>query len=127
MQQPLFDFIVAEGPLLSVKLFEQLYLVGFSVGFAILFGIPLGVAIARWPRFKKPVFGVANVLQTIPSLALLAFLLPFLGIGAKPAIVTSPSMLALTETLFDGSRGFIFPSIDIPITGTALVPIKLFQ
>jgi osmoprotectant transport system permease protein len=48
--------------------------------------LPLGVFIARKKRFSGPVLGVAGVLQTIPSIALLGFMIPVLGIGAKPAI-----------------------------------------
>jgi osmoprotectant transport system permease protein len=49
--------------------------------------IPLGIVIYRLPAISKSVLYVAGVLQTIPSIALLAFLIPVFGIGAKPAIV----------------------------------------
>ena len=49
--------------------------------------IPLGVAIYRLGAVSKAILYLAGVLQTIPSIALLAFLIPFFGIGAKPAIV----------------------------------------
>src|SRR5262249_37426083 len=49
--------------------------------------IPLGVLVYRTPRVARPVVYLAGTLQTIPSLALLAFMIPvFQGIGAKPAI-----------------------------------------
>lgn len=70
------------------KLAEQLILVGLATGAAIVIGIPLGIFVLRYPRCKRLVIGLANILQTIPSLALLAFLLPILGIGIKPAVVT---------------------------------------
>lgn len=72
----------------AAKLAEQLILVGLATGIAIVIGIPLGVFVMRYPRCKKLVIGLANIFQTIPSLAMLAFLLPFLGIGIKPAVVT---------------------------------------
>jgi osmoprotectant transport system permease protein len=46
----------------------------------------LGILISYIAPFKKPVMGFANVVQAIPSIALLGFLVPFLGIGEKPAV-----------------------------------------
>lgn len=48
--------------------------------------LPLGVAAARVPGLRLPVFGVLNVIYTIPSLALFAMLVPFLGLGFAPAV-----------------------------------------
>ena len=51
-------------------------------------GMPLGVLAALAPRLRQPVLAVAGVLQTVPSLALLAILIPLLGrIGTVPALV----------------------------------------
>jgi len=62
---------------------EHLWLVGISTLLAVLVGIPLGIAITRWPALNKPVLGGANIIQTIPSLALFGFLLPAPWIGAR--------------------------------------------
>jgi osmoprotectant transport system permease protein len=62
---------------------EHLWLVGVSTILAVLIGIPLGILIARWPVLNKPVLGSANIIQTIPSLALFGFLLPAPWIGAR--------------------------------------------
>jgi len=62
---------------------EHLWLVGVSTILAVLIGIPLGILIARWPALNKPVLGGANIIQTIPSLALFGFLLPAPWIGAR--------------------------------------------
>jgi len=62
---------------------EHLKLVGISTFLAVLIGIPLGVLITRWPALNKPVLGGANIIQTIPSLALFGFLLPAPWIGAR--------------------------------------------
>ncbi|MDB5952064.1 MAG: amino acid transporter permease [Massilia sp.] len=82
---------------LSAKLFdpslwkltrEHVTLVLFSVALACLAGIPLGVLAALAPRLRHPVLGLAGVLQTVPSLALLAMLIAFTGkIGTVPALV----------------------------------------
>lgn len=62
---------------------EHLWLVGLSTAFAILIGVPLGILIAQRPKFNKPVLASANIIQTIPSLALFGFLLPVPWLGAR--------------------------------------------
>jgi osmoprotectant transport system permease protein len=69
---------------------QHLWLVLVSVTVAVAIGIPVGVLLTRYERWKRPVLGVAGILQTVPSLALFGFLipLPFVGgIGARTAIV----------------------------------------
>ena len=63
---------------------EHLWPVGASIALAVLIGIPLGILITRWPLLRKPVLGGANIIQTIPSLALFAFLLPVPGSAPAP-------------------------------------------
>lgn len=66
---------------------EHLLLVSVSLFFAVLLAVPLGVLAARRPRFGQIALGALGVIQTIPSLALLVFMIPLLGIGTTPAIV----------------------------------------
>lgn len=54
---------------------------------AILIAVPLGIWLARHKKFAEPVIGVASVIQTIPSLALLGFMIPLFGIGKEPALI----------------------------------------
>jgi osmoprotectant transport system permease protein len=72
---------------LRARTWEHLSLVLISLLAAIAAAIPLGVLAAQRPRLGQVVLGVAGVVQTIPSLALLVFMIPLLGIGARPAIV----------------------------------------
>jgi osmoprotectant transport system permease protein len=65
---------------------EHLALVGIALLGAIAAAVPLGILAARRPRLGRLVLAGAGVLQTIPSLALLVFMIPLLGIGARPAI-----------------------------------------
>lgn len=81
------NFILTHSHELSNKIIEQLYLVGISVGIAIIVGVPVGIVATHYKRLRSLLLGTASILQTIPSLALLAFLIPFFGIGAKPAII----------------------------------------
>jgi osmoprotectant transport system permease protein len=62
---------------------EHITLAGVSTLIAALVGIPLGIVITRIPQLGKPILGSANVIQTIPSLALFGFLLPAPWIGDR--------------------------------------------
>lgn len=67
---------------------QHLFLVLVSVAAATAAGVPLGLAASLVPGLRQPVLGLAGVLQTIPSLALLAMLIPLLGaIGTRPALI----------------------------------------
>ena len=69
---------------------QHVLLVAASAAIAVAVGVPVGVALTRRPRLARPVLGAANVVQTIPSLALFGFLIPIPllgGIGARTAIV----------------------------------------
>ncbi|MCP3064761.1 ABC transporter permease subunit [Myxococcus sp. K38C18041901] len=65
---------------------EHLFLVGVSLLAALALAVPLGVLAARSPRLGQGVLGLAGIIQTIPSLALLVVMIPLLGIGSRPAI-----------------------------------------
>ena len=89
---------------------EHLYLVGASIALAVLIGIPLGILITRWPVLKKPVLGGANIIQTIPSLALFGFLLPAPWIGARSdrlaiLALTLYALLPLISNTYTGIKG----------------------
>lgn len=66
---------------------EHLYLVFISLVAAVLFSIPLGVIAAKRERAGHVILGIAGIIQTVPSLALLVFMIPLMGIGGPPAIV----------------------------------------
>src|ERR1700686_1437489 len=79
----LFHFLLQNHEQVLELTLEHLWLVGISTLLAVLVGIPLGILITRWPALNKPVLGGANIIQTIPSLALFGFLLPAPWIGAR--------------------------------------------
>src|SRR3989338_3263927 len=81
------DFIFEHLSQLAIKTWQQIYLAGLATLFAVLIGVPTGVMVAYKKKTKNIVLGIASVVQTIPSLALLVMLLPFLGIGVKAALV----------------------------------------
>ncbi len=69
------------------RLLEHLELTFVAVGIAALIGYPLAALVWNRPRWRSLVVGFCNLFQTIPSLALLALLLPLLGLGFLPAVV----------------------------------------
>ncbi|WP_079709556.1 ABC transporter permease/substrate-binding protein [Paraliobacillus ryukyuensis] len=66
---------------------EHIQLSVLALLIAIVIAVPLGIILTRYQRIAEPMIAITAVLQTIPSLAILAFLIPFLGIGTKPAVV----------------------------------------
>jgi osmoprotectant transport system permease protein len=89
---------------------EHLWLVGISTLIAVLIGIPLGILSARWPVWNRPVLGTANIIQTIPSLALFGFLLPVPWIGERAdrlaiLALTLYALLPVIRNTYTGIRG----------------------
>ncbi len=89
---------------------EHLWLVGLSTLLACVIGIPLGVVIARRKGLSRPVLGGANIIQTIPSLALFGFLLPvpWLGTSADRLAILALTLYALLPIIrntYTGIRG----------------------
>jgi osmoprotectant transport system permease protein len=89
---------------------EHLWLVGISTLFATLIGVPLGILVAHWPRLNKPVLGSANIIQTIPSLALFGFLLPVPWLGNRVdrlaiLALTLYALLPIIRNTYTGIRG----------------------
>src|SRR5438552_147490 len=84
------QFLQQNSTELLILIRQHLALVFFSILVAVLIGIPTGIMLTRKKALRGPVLGIANVMQTIPSLALFGFLipLPFIGgIGARSALV----------------------------------------
>ena len=105
-----FQFIIQNHTEVLELTAEHLWLVGASILLAVLVGIPLGILITRWPVLGKPVLGGANIIQTIPSLALFGFLLPAPWIGARAdrlaiLALTLYALLPLIRNTYTGIRG----------------------
>jgi len=83
-------FLRVNWPELLTLTREHIFLVVISTGFAVLFGVPLGILLTRVKSLQTPILGFANIMQTVPSLALFGLLIPipFIGgIGARTAII----------------------------------------
>jgi osmoprotectant transport system permease protein len=108
---------------------EHLWMVGLSTLFAVAIGIPLGILITRKPRFQKPVIASANIIQTIPSLALFGFLLPAPWIGDRAGrlailALTLYALLPLIRNTYTGIKG-IDPAIVQAARGMGLTDRQL--
>jgi osmoprotectant transport system permease protein len=97
-------FLIRYGPEILQHTLEHLLLVATAIAIATLVGIPLGILITRKAFLRQPVLVVANILQTIPSLALFGLLIPVVGIGAVPAIIalTLYSFLPIIRNTYTG-------------------------
>lgn len=102
-----FQFIFQNRAQVLELTLEHLWLVGISTLLAALIGIPLGIAIAHRPRLNKPVLAAANIIQTIPSLALFGFLLPlpWLGDRADRLAILALTLYALLPIIQNASTG----------------------
>ncbi|QIR35734.1 ABC transporter permease [Tolypothrix sp. PCC 7910] len=103
-------FLIKYAPEILQHTLEHLFMVGIAIGIAILIGIPLGILITRQTQLRQPILGIANILQTIPSLALFGLLIPVPvigGIGVVPAIValTLYSLLPIIRNTYTGIIG----------------------
>jgi len=85
---------------------EHLWLVGMALLFSVLVGIPLGVAAARFHTAGQAILILSALIQTVPSLALLCFLIPLLGVGTRPALAALClySLLPVVLNTFTGVR-----------------------
>lgn len=98
--------------------FEHLWLTGFSLLFAAAIAIPAGIWLTRHERWARPVIGVANVVQTVPSLALFGLLLPVPWLGDRAArlailALTGYAILPILRNTYTGIRGIDPALIDV--------------
>jgi osmoprotectant transport system permease protein len=122
-------FLIKYAPEIFQYTLEHLFLVGIAIAIAILIGIPLGILITRQTNLRQPILVIANILQTIPSLALFGLLIPVPvlgGIGATPAIValTLYSLLPIIRNTYTGITG-VDPAIREAGRGMGMTDIEL--
>ncbi|PJW16326.1 ABC transporter permease [Geobacillus sp. WSUCF-018B] len=86
---------------------EHVLLSAIAMGIAIVIAVPLGVVLTRYRKLAEPIIGVAAIIQTIPSLALLGFMLLIFGIGKLPAIIalTLYALLPILRNTYTGILG----------------------
>lgn len=99
-------FFQQYGIELLQKTWEQLYISLISLGLGIIVAVPLGIWLTKFPKGSQGVIAVVSMLQTVPSLALLALMIPIFGIGKVPAIVALfiYSLLPILRNTYIGMR-----------------------
>ncbi|HEY3705022.1 MAG TPA: ABC transporter permease [Terracidiphilus sp.] len=103
-------FLAQYGSQIGTLTLEHVWLTGAAMLFAAAIAVPAGIWLTRAPGWARPVIGMANVLQTIPSLAMFGFLLPLPWLGeraARIAIValTAYALLPILRNTYAGIRG----------------------
>ncbi|MCD8797754.1 ABC transporter permease [Mammaliicoccus sciuri] len=83
----MIEFLQVNGNELLQKTLEHFYISLLALLLAMIVAIPLGILLTRTKKLAKLVLSIASVLQTVPSLAVLALMIPFLGVGKLPAIL----------------------------------------
>ena len=93
----MLDFFRMHRIEIATLTLEHLWLVAVSITIAVVVGVPAGILLTRKPRLREPVIGGANIIETIPSLALFGFLLPapWLGARADRIAITALALYAL--------------------------------
>jgi osmoprotectant transport system permease protein len=104
------NFFGQYGGEIATLTLEHIWLAGAAMLFATVIAVPAGIWLTRSPGWARPVISVANVLQTIPSLAMFGFLLPLPWLGdraARIAIValTAYALLPILRNTYAGIRG----------------------
>lgn len=126
-----FDFLLRHQHEALRLVVEHIALVGISILLASLIGIPSGILITRRPRWRRWALGAANIVQTVPSLALFGFLIPvpFIGgIGKSTAIValTLYALLPILRNTFVGITG-VDPAIIEAARGMGMTDGQLLR
>lgn len=103
-------FLSQYGGQIATLTLEHLWLTAFAILFAAALSIPLGIWLTRSQRWSGPILTVANILQTIPSLAMFGFLLPLPWLGERAARIaiaalTAYALLPILRNTYAGIRG----------------------
>jgi osmoprotectant transport system permease protein len=127
----LFDFILRNRDEVLELTVQHVGLVAAAMLFAVAVGVPLGIAVTRRPALRRWILGAANVIQTVPSLALFGFLIPvpFIGgIGARTAIValTLYALLPILRNTYAGITG-VDPAVIEAARGMGMTPEQILR
>jgi len=121
-----YEFMLRNRSEVFERTLEHIGLVGASMAISLVIGLPLGIALVRRAKLQRWVIGAANVVQTIPSLALFGFLIPVPwigGVGASTAIVAL-SLYALLPILRNTCTGIaeVDPAVIESARGMGMTP-----
>lgn len=120
------DYIVENKDQIISLCIEHIELTAIALIIAIIIGVPIGILISYKKKLNKPILGITSVTQAIPSMALLGFMIPFLGIGTAPAIVVVVlySLLPIIKNTYTGITN-ISPATIEAATGIGLTKAQI--
>nr|WP_054817357.1 MULTISPECIES: ABC transporter permease [unclassified Paenibacillus] len=98
------DVIVNRRDMILTSLWQHVYISLSAMAIALLVAVPLGVCLTRKRKIADSVIAFTGIFQTIPSIALFGFLLPFVGIGVKPTIIALVlyALLPIVRNVYTG-------------------------
>ncbi|MBS7576671.1 MULTISPECIES: ABC transporter permease [unclassified Enterococcus] len=101
------NFINQYGANIVSKSIEHIEISFFALCLGVIIAVPLGIVLTRLPKIANIVIGLASALQTVPSLALLALMIPIFGVGKLPAIIALfvYSLLPILRNTYIGMKG----------------------
>ncbi|WP_313469469.1 ABC transporter permease [Carnobacterium sp.] len=122
------DFFASNGSDLLLKTWEHLYISAVALMLGVIVAVPLGIVLTRFKRVSSIVMGLATILQTVPSLALLALMIPILGIGKLPAIIALfiYSLLPILRNTYIGIQG-VDPGLKDAGKGMGMTDMELIR
>jgi osmoprotectant transport system permease protein len=100
----ILNYFIKNSSLILKLTFQHVTITAIAVSISTLIGVAIGIWITRHKKAAGPVIGIAGILYTIPSLALFGMLIPFIGIGIKPALIALIlySQLAMIRNTYVG-------------------------
>jgi osmoprotectant transport system permease protein len=125
----LWQFFLQNRDQIFSATLEHLALVGAAMLIAVLIGVPAGILVTRQKWLEKPIIGLANIAETIPSLALLGFLLPvpWLGERAERLAIAALALYALLPIIRNTATGIegVDPSVREAARGMGMTDAQI--
>lgn len=124
----MMDFFANQGEALLIAIGEHLFLSFIALTLGILVAVPLGIWLSQVPKIANIVIGIASVLQTIPTLALLTLMVILLGVGKIPSIVALfiYSLLPILRNTYLGITG-VDPNLTDAAQGMGMSRLQVIQ
>lgn len=103
----MIDFLTNNGSQLLLLTWEHLYISGIALALGIFVAVPIGIVLTRYKKIASAFISAITVLQTVPSLALLALMIPLFGVGKVPAVIALflYSLMPILRNTYIGMEG----------------------
>ncbi len=126
MIEKVVEYTLNNSSIIANQTWVHLQITGTAVLLATLIAVPIGILLTRFERISAFVIGLVGILQTIPSLALLAIMIPFLGIGFRPAVMALflYSLLPIVRNTYTGVKG-VTPGLVEAATGLGMTKLQV--